>query len=495
MPNRRMLAAVDLGSNSFSMLVVRVDGHRIEIIDRLKEPVRLRWGLLADGTLTREAQERALDCLRRFAQRLRGLKPENIRIVGTNTMRRARNTKPFLQKIEEIMRVPVEVINGREEARLIYLGVATYLPPTEDRVLVVDIGGGSTEFVIGKGLEITERETRPIGCVAASMAYFSEESFTKKRFNKALLWVKQELQVYHQTFAPKKWDRAIGSSGTIKAVARILHPMGYPRITMAGMQKLRDQLFDAKRLRDLNLDGLSDDRRPVIFGGFTVLYGIFDVFGIKEMEISLNSLREGLILDTLGRSENRDIREATVARLQRVYNVDVDQAIRVKKTALTLFQQIIGQLFSRRHTARKMLAWAADLHEIGLPIAHSGYHKHGAYILLNGDLDGFSQAEQTLLGFLVLNHRKRLKTDPMPYEEDEAWPLVFLLRIAYILCRDRLAYELPDMALTWEQGRIDFKIDRGWLAHRPLTISDLENEQTYWQKIGFTMSLNGQAID
>lgn len=493
MTQPRTIGIIDLGSNSFHMMVTRIEENHTSVVDTLKEPVRLRRGLGADGTISLEAQERALACLGRFAQRLRGL--DDIRVVGTNTLRRAHNTKSFLKKIEEVLGAPVEVIGGIEEARLIYLGVASNLPASERRNLVVDIGGGSTEFIIGRNLEPLVRETRPMGCVSMGMDYFPDNIMTRKRLQKALLQVGQELEAHQTNFSRDRWDRAIGSSGSIKAIRSILEAIsGSQVITRAGLESILERIQWGKRVNESSLPGLREDRYEVFPGGFAVLYGVFQVFGIESMDVSPYSMREGLLLDYLGRTSGLgDVREATVTRLQNFYGVDKEQAQRVKDTAMLLFQQIIGIFFGRRNAARKILGWAADLYEIGQAVAHSGYHKHGAYILLNGDLDGFNRVEQCLLAFLVLNHRKRLKMEPLPYENEQELPLVLIMRLACILNRERITINLPDLAIDWKKRQIFLQIDPKWLDKRPMTRYDLELEQAYWKRVGMSLLINPQV--
>ena len=490
MKKNRTIAIIDLGSNSFHMMVTRIEDNHTSMLDTLKEPVRLRRGLREDGTLSEEARKRALDCLRRFAQRTRGL--DDIRVVGTNTLRRAKNTKQFLREIEDILGSQVEVIGGIEEARLIYLGVASNLPPSDQRNLVIDIGGGSTEFIIGKNMEPLVRETRPMGCVSMGMDFFHDGVMTKKRFQKSQMKVGQELETYQQTFSSDRWDRAIGSSGTIKAIRSVIEAItGSQVITREGLNAVLERIQWGKSVDQYSLPGLREDRFEVFPGGFAVLYGVFNGFGIERMDVSLNSMREGLLLDYLGRTSGLgDVRQSTVERLQTFYGVDKAQSERVKKTALALFQQIMGIIFERRNAARKLLGWAADLHEIGLAVAHSGFHKHGAYILLNGDLDGFNRVELCLLAFLVLNQRKRLKTDPLPYENEQEWPLVFIMRLACIFNRERIDVELPDLAIDWRKKQIRLQIDAKWLENRPMTKLDLEMEQAYWKRMGMSLNIN-----
>ncbi len=489
----RTLAIIDLGSNSFHMMISRLEGTRVTVLDRVREPVRLRMGLREDGSLTEEAQERALACLSRFEQRLRGV--DQIRVVGTNTLRRAKDPTPFLRRIEALLKTPVDVIGGREEARLIYLGVASSLAPSNLRNFVIDIGGGSTEFIIGRGMEHLVRETRPIGCVAYAMDHFPDMVPTKKRLAKATLSVAQELEGYQQLLHRSQWDRCIGSSGTIKAIGAVLQGLGESgEITPAGLDLILSKIKWNAPLTKSSLPGLREDRVPVFLGGFAVLKGIFDIFGIERMEISPNSMREGLLLDALGRDQHTDPRQATVNHLMRFYNVDRDQAMRVRQTALALFPHVMGEYFRRREEMRLLLCWAAELHELGMAVAHSGYHKHGAYILQNGDLDGFSQVEQSRLAFLVLNHRKRLKADALPYGTEPEWPLVMVLRLAYLLNREHVDFDLPDIAINFHKKSIELFIDRAWLNSRPMTRLDLESEQRYWRRIDYSFAVNGATV-
>lgn len=491
MEQPQKVAVLDLGSNSFHMMICQLEDDRYAVIDRVREAVRLRFGLQEDGSITKEAQERALDCLTRFEQRLRGV--DTVRIVGTNTLRRAKNPGAFLKKIEKILKTPVEVIGGMEEARLIYLGVASTISNHKLRNFVIDIGGGSTEFIIGKGPAYHVRETRPMGCVAFSMEFFPENVPTKKRLHKAVLRVRQELEAYQQSLHKKNWDRCIGASGTIKAIASVCSALGAGElITLDGLDRIQALFKWGIPLEKISIPGLREDRYPVFLGGYAVLRGIFEVYQIESMEVSANSMREGLLLDLIDRGASEHIREKTVDRLMSFYSVDHIQAERVKKTALNLFPQVMGNAFKRREEFRRMLGWACDLHEIGLAIAHSGYHKHGAYILQNGDLDGFSQVEQCVMAFLVLNHRKRLKTNPLPYGIKAEWSLVLVLRLAFILNRERIDATLPDVAITWYKHIIEVFIDPEWLDNHPMTQLDLEGERSYWNRINYKFLLNGE---
>ncbi|CAM2066392.1 Ppx-GppA domain-containing protein [Sulfidibacter corallicola] len=495
MPDRRTIATVDLGSNSFHMMIAQVQRGRVTVIDSLREPVRLRMGLQKDGSISQEAQERALTCLARFEQRLRGISPELVKVVGTNALRSSKNSYDFLKRIEETLKTPVDIIGGREEARLIYKGVAQHLPKSKKRNLVIDIGGGSTEFVIGQNLEPHTMESRELGCVTFSMKYFPGGAITRKGFKRALMHVARELERYHNAFSRDNWERAIGASGTCKAIGNAIAYLtsGDNIITMDGLNLIKNRLFQAKKMSGELLPGLREDRIPVFPGGFAILYGIFLELSIEQMLVSSQSLRDGVLYDFLGREMDDDKRVESVSGMMDFYRVDKNQARRVRETALKWFPQVAHALIHRRDMAQKIIGWAADLHEIGLVLAHSGYHKHGGYILLNTDMDGFSKIEQGLLSFAVVNHRKRLKTDNLPYENEFDWPLVFVLRLAVLFNRERRDQPIPEIEIDWEPNEIWLDVPDEWLADHPLTRYDLELEQNYWERIGYTLRINTDA--
>lgn len=487
---KESIAALDLGSNSFHMVVAQVDDQRPVVIDTLKEMVRLRDGLAKDGTLSQEAQDRALACLKRFEQRLRDIPPKNIRVVGTNTLRGARNTAQLLRDIQTLLGAPVEIIAGREEARLIYLGVINQLPTPDQRNLVVDIGGGSTEFIVGEGFETKTLESRPMGCVSFTKEYFPDGRLSRRRFNDAVKQVLWLLEPHRQLFKRKNWDVAIGTSGTAKATAGILREIGEGRntITRQGLEILIEKVLAAKKIDQLNLPGLKPERAPVYPGGLAILYGVFQAFKIDQMRISYQSLREGVIWEMVGR-DTSDIRFHTIARMMSFYKVDKRQAEAVRDFALKLFPQIQHALLHEETLAEMILRWAAELHEIGLAIAHPNYHRHGAYILLNADMAGFSRVGQGLLSFLVMNHRKSLKNPELPLENELDWALLFVLRLAVIFHRERRYRTPPDLQIDWNVHYIRLAIPKDWLEAHPLTRADLEMEQNYWRKIGYEMEL------
>lgn len=484
------LAAVDLGSNSFRLEVARVAGDQLYPLDSLKETVRLAGGLGPDKVLDEATQARALACLHRFGERLRGISPEAIRCVGTSALRVAKNADVFIPKAEIALGHPIEIVAGREEARLIYLGVAHSLPASPDRRLVVDIGGGSTEFIIGHGLKPHERESLHMGCVNFSQRFFGSGVVDKAALKAAETAARVEVERIAREFSRDNWRQAIGSSGTARALREILEQNGWsPRgITAEGLAQFRSHLTKAGHVDALaELPGLSRDRRPVIAGGFAIMAGLFAELGIDQMDVAETAMREGILYDLLGRFHKQDMREATVDEFMRRYHIDTQQAARVKRIALKLYVATGGA----DDTERLYLDWAARLHEIGLSVSHSGYHRHSGYILENADMPGFSRTEQARLALLARTQRGGLIKLPafaagaVP-ERDRV--LVWLLRQAVILCRSRAEPRLPDVQAEANGKRFRLTLPEGWLGRRPLTQRALEQEATYWSEVGMKYS-------
>ncbi len=487
------VAAIDLGSNSFHMIVADVSDGHIHIIDRLRETVRLAAGLDEQRNLSQAAKDRALSCLQRFGQRLQEMSQGSVRAVGTNTLRSAHNAHDFLQQAEEALGHPIEIIAGREEARLIYLGVAhdAALTP-EDRPLVMDIGGGSTEFIIGKGFETARRESLYMGCVSMSVNYFPDGQISPKNLRKAEIAARLELQPIAAEYRERGWQRVLGASGSIKSIAKIMQAQGWctTGICIEGMRKLQQVLQSVEHIEQIKLEGLSEDRRPILPGGFSVLMGAFEELGIEQMQVANTALREGLLYDMLGRIRHDDIRARTIDRMQIRYNIDTEQAQAVSDTAMLLLEQVAKdwQLDSNDH--QLLLSWAAHLHEIGLLVAHNQYHKHGEYLLTHCDLAGFSKPEQSFLACLVRNHRRKLSPESLEVQAEETHDsllrLSLLLRLAVLLHRSR-NIEIPPLELTAKQDALALKFPEKWLEAHPLTQADLENEQNYLENAGIRL--------
>ncbi len=480
------LAAVDLGSNSFRLEVVRVAGDQLYPLDSLKETVRLAGGLGDDKLLDEMTQARALACLHRFGERLRGLSPEAIRCVGTSSLRVARNADVFIPKAEIALGHPIEVVAGREEARLIYLGVAHSLTASPDKRLVVDIGGGSTEFIIGQGLKPLERESLHMGCVNFSQRYFASGGLDKASLKAAEMAARVEVERIGQSFGRGNWAQAIGSSGTARALREILEQNGWSSggISAEGLVRMRSHFLKAGHLDAVELAGLTRDRRPVIAGGFAIMAGLFAELGIEHMSVAETAMREGILYDLLGRFHKQDMREATVDEFMRRYHIDAQQAARVKRVALKLLAAAGGG----RDTNVQSLDWAARLHEIGLSVSHGGYHRHSGYILQNADMPGFSRSDQARLALLARAQRGALVKLPElgaePGLSDNDRLMVWLLRQAVILCRNRAEPRLPEVKVETGSRRFRLTLPEGWLERRPLTRRALEEEAVHWQAVG-----------
>ena len=485
-----LLAAIDLGSNSFHLVVGRfVDGH-LDVVDRLRESVRLAAGLDERKFLCRDAIDRALACLRRFAQRLRGMPDHAVRAVGTNTLRSARNGEAFRREAERALGHSIEVIAGREEARLIYLGVAHALADDGERRLVVDIGGGSTECIVGSGFTPVHRESLYMGCVSLSRRFFPEGGIDRYSMKRAVLAARVEFEPIERQYRDAGWDSVVGCSGTIKAVAAIARASGWCEngIDAGALRRLRRELVRARHVDAVRLRELRDDRRPVLPGGVAVLTAALDAFGIEHLDVSEMALREGLLFDLIGRIRHEDVRDATVQRRIERYRIDAAQGRRVAATALALHGQVGPAWELDSEDAKQLLGWAARLHEAGLFVSHNQYHKHGAYLLANGDMSGFSRQAQSMLSSLVRGHRRKYPTAVFeqlaPAEARRGRRLCVLLRLAVVLNRSRADDFLPGVAALARGSVLSVAFPPGWLDEHPLTRADLEQERAYLEAAG-----------
>ncbi|WP_421621085.1 exopolyphosphatase [Alkalilimnicola ehrlichii] len=490
-----ILAAVDLGSNSFHMIVARHEGGQLRILDRLREPVRLAEGLETHRTLSAPARERALACLRRFGQRLREVDAGGVRAVGTNTLRRARQKRGFLEEAEAALGHGIEIIPGYEEARLVYLGVARSLDFDGRPRLVVDIGGGSTELIIGAGEQPRAMDSLHMGCVSFTERYFPGGEITPACMERALTASGVEMEPVGAHYQAPLWAEAVGASGTIRAVANVVQAAGWCDygITREALQRLGDTLLSAGHVDRLRLDGLSDDRRVVLPGGVAVLSAVFETLGVGRMEVAEGALREGLLYDLVGRLGEADVRAATVESLVRRYHVDELQAGRVAATAHYCLQQVAADWSLQRPFWARLLRWAAQLHEVGLDISHSQYHKHGAYITRHADMAGFSSLDQQLLAVLVRAHRRKF-----PVVEFDALPgshriplirLGVLLRLAVLLHRSRSETPLPDFRLRGNGHHLKLELPSDWLEQHPLVRADLEQERRWLKRADLRLYL------
>ncbi|HEV7632151.1 MAG TPA: exopolyphosphatase [Steroidobacteraceae bacterium] len=488
-----VLAAVDLGSNSFHMVVARHANGQITIIDRLREMVRLAEGLDADGRLDKAVTARALACLQRFGQRLNDVHADGVRVVGTNALRVARRKQAFLERAREALGHPIEIISGREEARLIYSGVAHTLPLDTGNRLVVDVGGGSTELIIGLGFDPLELESLHMGCVTLTQRYFADGKLSEKRFERARIAARQELDPIQAAYRRRGWEVVAGSSGTVRAISeaqRELDPTS-TAITGEGMEALIAELISAGNARDIGIAAVTDERRPVFAGGLVILAEVFAQLRIKQMRFAEGAMREGLLHDMVGRYTDEDARERTVRSMQKRYHVDLAQAQRVEDTAADFLSQVKKTWGLEDPIAELALRWAARLHEIGLDVAHSGYHRHGAYLLQNADMPGFAREEQLLLARLVGTHRRKLSLqgveDLIPPWDRLAVYLMLILRLAVLLHRGRGEGALPGIELTARPRTLELQFKLRTLRDLPLTQADLQQEIEHVDEQGFRL--------
>lgn len=496
----RTLAAVDLGSNSFHLLVARLLNGEPRRVDRVRERVALAAGLDERRRLDGETRARAIACLERFAQRLAGLPPEDVRAVGTSAIRQARDAESFLTEAERALGRRVEVISGAEEARLIYLGVAHDLASAQGRRLVVDIGGGSTECILGERFEPLEAHSLHMGCIGWSRRFFADGKLREKRFERARVAARRELEGLEVRFAALGRDECVGSSGTVLAVRRILRENGWCErgITAKGLLRLERTLIEAGDVDALDLPGLSAERRPVLAGGLSILRAVFEAFEIERMRTSVAALREGLVYDLVGRIHDEDVRERTIAYLIERFSVDAEQGRRVEQTALALFDDV-RERWRLGAEERRFLGWAARLHEIGLVVAWSGHHRHGAYLLGHTVLPGFTQREQRLLAALVLSHRRKLSQERIAETAETrdrrlALRLAVLLRVAALLHRSHVPAGVPVRARARKRA-LRLAIDRRWLDEHPLTREDLIEERRRQAAVGFELEVVAERDD
>jgi exopolyphosphatase/guanosine-5'-triphosphate,3'-diphosphate pyrophosphatase len=475
------------------MIVGRYSHGQITIVDRLRETVRLAAGLDDQDRLSREAVSRALACVERFGQRLHDMKAERVRVVGTNTLRKAKRKGAFLDRAREALGHPIEIISGVEEARLIYLGVAHTTPSEGGHRLVMDVGGGSTELIIGEGFATRRLESLYMGCVSMSTAHFADGEITEKRFKRARTAAELELEPVMARFRRSEWDAAFGASGTMRSVSEVLLARGAPNgdITREGVQWLVEECLRAGHVSRLKLPGLASDRAEILPGGLAIIVPAFDMLGIETMRVADGALREGLLYDLVGRLTDEDARTRSVRSMAVRFHVDAAQADRVEATSLAFLRQVREAWGLGEPLAELVLRWAARLHEVGLDIAHSHYHRHGAYLLQHADMPGFPREEQRLLAALVGGHRRKhnreVLEDLVPPWHLKAEFLIVLLRLAVLLHRGRGPRALPEIDLQARGRSLEVTFPKGWLAEHPLTAADLEQETDYLRATGFRL--------
>jgi exopolyphosphatase/guanosine-5'-triphosphate,3'-diphosphate pyrophosphatase len=464
------------------MIIGRLVERELTIVDRLREQVSLAAGLDEGNRLTREAQERALACLKKMGERLRGLPETRVRVVATNTLRRARNARSFRRKAERLLGHPIEILSVSEEARLIYLGaVHSRFSPAPQ--LVADIGGGSTEIVVGEAFEILRSASMYMGCVEYSRRFFPEGALRKEQFRQAEIAARLELEPSRKDIRNMSWEVSVGTSGTIHAIHDVLKVNGWSEgITAAGLKKLRRAMIEAGSIDRLRLPGLKSERAPVLPGGLAILRSIFKSLGLELMDVSPGALREGVLQDLIGRIRHEDVRDRTISRMVDRHHVDLGQAARVERTARHLLRQLEDPP-GGNDASHKFIIWASRLHETGLTISHTGYHKHGAYLVANSDMPGFSANDQATVAALIRTHRRKIR--PEVFEEvpggrrEATIRLAILFRLAGLLNRGRVLQVTPEIRVDDDWRVVELTFPAGWFELHPLTAADLERESAY----------------
>ena len=489
-----LIAAIDLGSNSFHMVLAKADHGELRILERLGDKVQLAAGVDEQRQLSEEAMQRGLDCLRRFAQLTASLPEGAVRVVGTNALREAHNRGEFIRRAEEVLGHPVEVISGREEARLIYLGVSHSIADTPGKRLVADIGGGSTEFIIGQRFEPLLRESLQMGCVSYTQRFFKDGKITPARYAQAYTAARLEIMGIEHALRRLGWEDAVGASGTIKAIGLAIQSAGLGNgdVNPQGLAWLKRKIFKLGEVDKLDLDGIKPDRRGIFPAGLAILEAIFDACDIQRMSHSEGALREGVLYDLLGRHHHEDVRERTLSALMERYHVDLDQAARVEAKALEALEQVADawQLDDEWH--RDLLVWAARVHELGLDIAHYQYHKHGAYLVEHSDLAGFSRQDQHMLALLVRGHRRNIPKDKFAEFGEEGLKLIrlcVLLRFAILFHHIRGSQEMPKVQLHASAQSLEIVFPTDWLDANPLTQADFTQEAGWLKRIGVELSV------
>lgn len=491
---KNTIAAIDLGSNSFHMVVAEESRGQVVILDRLREMVRLAEGLDSAGHLDATVEQRALDCLSRFGQRIRSLDSNCVSAVGTNTLRRIKDADAFLFHAEQALGFPIEIISGIEEARLIYQGVAHTLEQDHKSKLIIDIGGGSTELIIGEDFTPHLMNSLEMGCVMMTRRFFDDGKIREKNMQAARIFVLQRMKAVHYAYTRMGWQSVIGSSGSIKSIASVIYQMGLaPKeiITRKGITKLVAICSEYKKISKLDLPGLSERRRSVFLGGLIILSGVFEALDIEEMQVSQGALREGLVYDMVGRRQNNDIRNKSISSLAARFHTDQQHAQRIEQTAFDFFQQLKNDWFDDVQHAMNLLRWACEVHEIGRNISHSSFQRHSAYIVENADLAGFSQQEQRRLAAIIRVHRGKLSIENFRERHKNTHQMLLrlavILRLSVIFHRSRTENPLPAIEIYINDHELFLKLPDKWLNEHPLTINDLQQEAEYLRNIDINL--------
>lgn len=488
-----LIAAIDLGSNSFHMVLAKTDQREIRILERIGEKVQLAAGINAQLQLQDQAMERGLNCLRRFAQLIQDLPPGAVRVVGTNSLRVAQNRHSFIQRAEDILGHDVDVISGREEARLIYLGVSHTLANTPGKRLVIDIGGGSTEFIIGQQFESLLRGSLQMGCVSFTQRFFKDGKITPVRYAQAYTAARLELMELEQNLRRMGWQDAVGASGTLRSISQAIAAGGQSNgeITAAGLAWLKDEVLRVGDINKIDMPGVKPERNAILPAGLAIVDAIFAALNIEQMIPCDGALREGLLYDLLGRHQHEDVRERSIQGLMERSHVDIEHAQKVECKALQALEQVADAWQLKEEWHSDLLSWASRIHEVGLDIAHYHYHKHGAYLVEHSDLAGFSRQDQQMLALLVRGHRRNIPKERFSEFTEDAQALLrlcILLRFSILLHHIRGSQEVPELEIIAQEDSLHIRFPESWLDNNPLTVADFEKEAIWLKRINFTLT-------
>lgn len=491
---RDMYAAIDLGSNSFHLLVATFKSGQIYPMDSVKHMVRLAAGLDQNKKISDEYLNKAYESLESMSARIENIPDKRIRIVGTNTLRVAKNSRQFLERAEAILGHEIEIISGREEARMLYLGVAQSTSDSPSRKLVMDIGGGSTELIIGKGLKSKKRESLYMGCVSYTRKYFTDGIINEDNWNRALIHALQELNPFIQAFKKQGWEHSVGASGTMRATAKILEVNGWSAsgITMQGLEQLLAKCLELGRIDALNqLSGLSEDRRPVFIGGLSIVYALMKVFSLQQMDVSSGALREGLIYEMLDGPKSFSVTKRSIRKLTEQFSVDTVHAENIQRHSEDLLSHYNRKIKKR---ILNLLEGAIKLHEIGLSIAHSHYHKIGAYLVQHADMPGFSNQQKLVMATWIRLHRRKISKSVLANlterQHEVVMSLLVVMRLAVIFARNRHFEPVPIELFQWHGNQIQLGVNADWLVDHPLIKADLKDEVKRWRAIGVELMIN-----
>lgn len=495
---RNTYAAIDLGSNSFHLLVATFKSGQIYPIDSVKYMVRMAAGLDAHKHISQQYLERAYEALNSMSERIQNIPDNHIRIVGTNTLRVAKNSAEFIKKAEKILKHEIEIISGREEARMLYLGVAQSTRGNPSRKFVMDIGGGSTELIIGDGMLPKKRESLYMGCVSYTQRYFKQGIINKENWKKAVIHALQELNPFIQSFKKQGWEHAVGASGTMRATANILEANDWSLsgITMDGLKQLKNTCIKMGHVDKLDkLSGLSEQRHPVFIGGLTIVYALMKAFSIEQMDVSMGALREGLIYEMSDGPKTISVTKRSIRKLSEQFTIDQVHAENVQRHSEDIIEK------SNKKIKRRLLILlngAIKLHELGLSIAHSQYHKIGAYVVQHADMPGFSNQQKLVMATLIRLHRRKISKNVLSNLSERQFEVVsqllVIMRLSVVFARNRHFEPVPIESMKWKKNTVSIQINNEWLVEHPLIKADLKDEQKQWPNMGVELKVNGKSF-